>query len=253
MNLDGTSAIITGGASGLGAATARELTARGVKVTLWDLNEDLGNEVAKEIGGAFAKVNVSSEEDALAGLEVAMAAHGAPRILINCAGLGRTSKIVGKDGPMKLDDFKFVIDTNLIGTFNCTRLVANEICKTEPMEYGERGAVVNTASVAAFEGQVGQIAYTASKAGIVGMTLVMARDLSNMGIRVNTIAPGIFQTPLFARAPQNVVDSLAASVPFPKRLGEAPEFASMACELCENSYMNGETVRLDGAIRMAPR
>ena len=253
MNLDGTSAIITGGASGLGAATARELTARGVKVTLWDLNEDLGNEVAKEIGGAFAKVNVSSEEDALAGLEVAMAAHGAPRILINCAGLGRASKIVGKDGPMNLDDFKFVIDTNLIGTFNCTRLVANEICKTEPMEYGERGAVVNTASVAAFEGQIGQIAYTASKAGIVGMTLVMARDLSNMGVRVNTIAPGIFQTPLFARAPQNVVDSLAASVPFPKRLGEAPEFASMACELCENSYMNGETVRLDGAIRMAPR
>ena len=253
MNLDGLSAIITGGASGLGAATARELTSRGVKVTLWDLNEDLGNEVAKEIGGAFAKVNVSSEEDALAGLEVAMAAHGAPRILINCAGLGRAHKIVGKDGPMPLDDFKFVVETNLVGTFNCSRLVAAEICKTEPMEHGERGAIVNTASVAAFEGQVGQIAYTASKAGIVGMTLVMARDLSNMGIRVNTIAPGIFQTPLFARAPQNVVDSLAASVPFPKRLGEAPEFASMAVELCENSYMNGETIRLDGAIRMAPR
>jgi NAD(P)-dependent dehydrogenase (short-subunit alcohol dehydrogenase family) len=253
MNLDGTSAIITGGASGLGAATARELTSRGVKVTLWDLNEDLGTEVAKEIGGAFAKVNVSSEEDALAGLEVAMAAHGAPRILINCAGLGRAHKIVGKDGPMPLDDFKFVVDTNLIGTFNCSRLVANEICKTEPMEHGERGAIVNTASVAAFEGQIGQIAYTASKAGIVGMTLVMARDLSSRGVRVNTIAPGIFQTPLFARAPQNVVDSLAASVPFPKRLGEAPEFASLAIELCENSYMNGETIRLDGAIRMAPR
>jgi NAD(P)-dependent dehydrogenase (short-subunit alcohol dehydrogenase family) len=253
MNLDGLSAIITGGASGLGAATARELTSRGVKVTLWDLNEDLGNEVAKEIGGAFAKVNVSSEEDALAGIEVAMAAHGSPRILINCAGLGRAHKIVGKDGPMPLDDFKFVVDTNLIGTFNCSRLVAAEICKTEPMEYGERGAIVNTASVAAFEGQIGQIAYTASKAGIVGMTLVMARDLSNMGIRVNTIAPGIFQTPLFARAPQNVVDSLAASVPFPKRLGEAPEFAAMATQLCENSYMNGETIRLDGAIRMAPR
>ncbi|TDI62441.1 MAG: SDR family NAD(P)-dependent oxidoreductase [Alphaproteobacteria bacterium] len=253
MNLDGFSAIITGGASGLGAATARELTSRGVKVTLWDLNEDLGNEVANELGGAFAKVNVSSEEDALAGLEVAMSAHGAPRILINCAGLGRAHKIVGKDGPMPLDDFKFVVETNLIGTFNCSRLVAAEICKTEPMEHGERGAIVNTASVAAFDGQIGQIAYTASKAGIVGMTLVMARDLSNMGIRVNTIAPGIFQTPLFARAPQNVVDSLAASVPFPKRLGEAPEFAAMAVQLCENSYMNGETIRLDGAIRMAPR
>jgi NAD(P)-dependent dehydrogenase (short-subunit alcohol dehydrogenase family) len=253
MNLDGLSAIITGGASGLGAATARELTSRGVKVTLWDLNEDLGNEVAKEIGGAFAKVNVSSEEDALAGIEIAKAAHGTPRILINCAGLGRTHKTVGKDGPMPLDDFKFVIETNLVGTFNCSRLVGAEICTTEPMEHGERGCIISTASVAAFEGQIGQIAYTASKAGIVGMTLVMARDFSNMGIRVNTIAPGIFQTPLFARAPQNVVDSLAASVPFPKRLGEAPEFASLAVELCENSYMNGETIRLDGAIRMAPR
>ena len=226
MNLDGLSAVITGGASGLGAATARELTNRGVKVTLWDLNEELGQEVAKELDGAFAKVNVASEEDALAGLEVAKEAHGVPRILINCAGLGRAHKIVGKDGPMPLDDFKFVIDTNLIGTFNCTRIVANEICQAEPMEHGERGAVVNTASVAAFDGQIGQIAYTASKAGIVGMTLVMARDLSDRGVRVNTIAPGIFQTPLFARAPQNVIDSLAASVPFPKRLGEAPEFAS---------------------------
>ena len=253
MNLEGQSAIITGGASGLGAATAKALTAEGVKVTLWDLNEDLGNEVAKEIGGAYAKVNVSSEEDAIAGLKVAMEAHGAPRILVNCAGLGRAHKIVGKEGPMPLDDFKFVVDTNLIGTFNCSRLVAAEICKTEPMDDGERGCIINTASVAAFDGQIGQIAYTASKAGIVGMTLVMARDLSNMGVRANTIAPGIFHTPLFARAPQQVVDSLAASVPFPKRLGVPEEFASLALELCRNSYMNGETIRLDGAIRMAPR
>lgn len=253
MKLDGNSAIITGGASGLGAATARELTSKGCKVTLWDLNEELGTKVAEELGGAFAKVNVSSEEDVLAGIEVAKAAHGIPRVLVNCAGLGRGHRIVGRDGPMPLDDFKFVIDTNLIGTFNCTRLVANEMMSLEPGEDGERGVITNTASVAAFDGQIGQVAYTASKAGIVGMTLVIARDLSGVGIRCNTIAPGIFATPLLARARDEVLEALAASIPFPKRLGKPEEFASMVRELCENTMMNGETIRLDGAIRMAPR
>lgn len=253
MKLDGHSAIITGGASGLGAATARELVAKGMKVTLWDLNEELGTELAGELGGAFARVNVSSEADVLAGIEVAKAAHGAPRILINCAGIGVASKIVGKDGPMPLESFQKVIDTNLIGHFNCSRLVAHEMCQLEPLEDGERGAIVQTASVAAFDGQIGQIAYTASKAAIVGMTLVIARDLSNMGVRCNTICPGIFATPLMLRAPDNVLESLAKSIPFPQRLGKPEEFASMARELCENTMMNGETIRLDGAIRMAPR
>ena len=253
MNLDGQSAIITGGASGLGAATARELTTNGVKVTLWDLNEEMGNELAGELGGAFAKVNVSSEEDVLAGIEVAKAAHGIPRILINCAGIGKASKIVGRNGPMAMEDFMAVINTNLVGHFNCSRLVAAEMQTLEPMEDGERGAIVQTASVAAFDGQVGQIAYTASKAGIVGMTLVIARDLANVGIRCNTICPGIFATPLMLRAPDNVLDSLAKSIPFPQRLGKPEEFASLARELCQNTMMNGETIRLDGAIRMAPR
>ncbi len=253
MKLEGHSAIITGGASGLGAATARELTAKGMKVTLWDLNEELGNELAGEIGGAFAKVDVASEEDVKAGIEVAKSAHGTPRILINCAGIGRAGKIVGRDGPMELDHFMQVINTNLIGHFNCSRLVAAEIQTLEPLEDGERGAIVQTASVAAFDGQVGQIAYTASKAGIVGMTLVIARDLANVGIRCNTICPGIFATPLMLRAPDNVLDSLAKSIPFPQRLGKPEEFATMARELCENTMMNGETIRLDGAIRMAPR
>lgn len=253
MKLDGHSAIITGGASGLGAATAKELTAKGMKVTLWDLNEELGAELAGEIGGAFARVDVSSEDDVLAGIEVAKAAHGIPRVLINCAGIGKANKIVGRDGPMPLEYFMQVINTNLVGHFNCSRLVAAEIQQLEPLEDGERGVIVQTASVAAYDGQVGQIAYTASKAGIVGMTLVIARDLANVGIRCNTICPGIFATPLMLRAPDNVLESLAKSIPFPQRLGQPEEFASLARELCENTMMNGETIRLDGAIRMAPR
>lgn len=253
MKLDGHSAIITGGASGLGAATAKELTAKGMKVTLWDLNEEMGNDLASDIGGAFARVDVSSEDDVLAGIEVAKQAHGVPRVLINCAGIGRAHKIVGRDGPMPLEYFMQVINTNLVGHFNCSRLVAAEIQQLEPLEDGERGVIVQTASVAAYDGQVGQIAYTASKAGIVGMTLVIARDLANVGIRCNTICPGIFATPLMLRAPDNVLESLAKSIPFPQRLGQPEEFASMARELCENTMMNGETIRLDGAIRMAPR
>ena len=253
MKLDGHSAIITGGASGLGAATAKELTAKGMKVTLWDLNEEMGNDLASDLGGAFAKVDVASEDDVKAGIEVAKAAHGIPRVLINCAGIGKANKIVGRDGPMPLEYFMQVINTNLVGHFNCSRLVAAEIQTLEPLEDGERGAIVQTASVAAYDGQVGQIAYTASKAGIVGMTLVIARDLANVGIRCNTICPGIFATPLMLRAPDNVLESLAKSIPFPQRLGQPEEFASMARELCENTMMNGETIRLDGAIRMAPR
>ncbi|MBI1182313.1 MAG: SDR family NAD(P)-dependent oxidoreductase [Alphaproteobacteria bacterium] len=253
MKLQGQSAIITGGASGLGAATARMLTENGVKVTIWDLNEDLGPKVAGEIGGVFARVDVSSEEDALAGLEAAKSAHGIPRILVNCAGFGKANKIVGRDGPMALADFKRVIDANLIGHFNCSRLVAAEMQTLDPMDDGERGVIVQTASVAAFDGQIGQIAYTASKAGIVGMTLVIARDLSNVGIRCNTICPGIFATPLMLRARDEVLESLANSIPFPKRLGKPEEFASMVREICTNTMLNGETIRLDGAIRMAPR
>ena len=253
MKLQGQSAIITGGASGLGAATARELTANGVKVTLWDLNEELGQKVAAEIGGAFARVEVASEEDVLAGIEVAKKAHGIPRILVNCAGIGKANKIVGKDGPMALADFQRVVNTNLIGHFNCSRLVAAEMQTLEPLEDGERGVIVQTASVAAFDGQVGQIAYTATKAGIVGMTLVIARDLASESIRVNTILPGIFDTPLLGRAPEHVKAGLAAQVPNPRRLGLPEEYAHLAHTMITNGYFNGEDVRLDGAIRMTPR
>jgi len=195
------------------------LTVNGCKVALWDLNEELGTQLAEELGGAVAKVNVSSEEDVVAGIEVAKAAHGLPRALVNCAGLARSHRIVGKNGQMPLEGYKFVIETNLIGTFNCTRLVANEMMALEPGKDGERAAIVNTASVAAWGGQVGQIAYASLKAGIVGMTLVIARDLSSAGIRCNTIAPGTFSTPLMPRATDEALTSLANSIPFPKRLG----------------------------------
>ena len=253
MKLQGSSAIVTGGASGLGGATAAALAEAGVKVAIWDLQEDKGKAHADELGGAFCKVDVASEESVGAALTETLAAHGSPSILVNCAGIATAEKTVGKKGVHNLDNYKRTITVNLIGTFNCIRLVAAEMEKNDPQTDGERGVIINTASVAAFDGQIGQAAYSASKAGVAGMTLPIARDLMSIGVRVNTIAPGIFVTPMMAGMDQKVQDALAAMVPFPKRLGAPEEYASMALEICRNAYMNGETIRLDGAIRMQPR
>jgi NAD(P)-dependent dehydrogenase (short-subunit alcohol dehydrogenase family) len=253
------SAVVTGGASGLGAATARALAAKGVKVALFDMNAEKGEALAAELGGVFCKVNVTSDEEVDAGFEKARAAHGQERILVNCAGIGNAIKTASRskeDGSIKhfpISAFDFVIQVNLVGTFRCIAKSAAGMLTLDPMENGERGAMVNTASVAAEDGQIGQAAYSASKAGIVGMTLPIARDLMQEGIRLNTILPGIFDTPLLAAAPQNVRDALAASVPFPKRLGMPHEYAQLALCMIETGYFNGEDVRLDGAIRMAPR
>jgi NAD(P)-dependent dehydrogenase (short-subunit alcohol dehydrogenase family) len=253
------SAVITGGASGLGAATARALAAKGVKVALFDMNVEKGEALAAELGGVFCKVNVTSDEDVDAGFEKARAANGQERILINCAGIGNAIKTASRskeDGSVKhfpISAFDFVIQVNLIGTFRCIAKSAAGMLTLDPMEDGERGAMVNTASVAGEDGQMGQAAYAASKAGVIGMTLPIARDLMAEGIRINTILPGIFDTPLLAAAPQNVRDALAASVPFPKRLGKPDEYAKLALCMIETGYFNGEDVRLDGAIRMAPR
>ncbi len=252
------SAVITGGASGLGEATARALAAKGVKVALFDMNAEKGEAVAKDIGGVFCKVNVTSDAEVDAGFEKARAAHGQERILVNCAGTGNAAKTAGRDrntGEIKhfpLDAFNMIIQINLIGTFRCIAKSAAGMLTLEPVD-GERGAIVNTASVAAEDGQMGQAAYSASKGGVVGMTLPIARDLAGEGIRVNTILPGIFNTPLMNAAPPQVKEALAASVPFPKRLGNAEEYASLALEMITNGYFNGEDVRLDGSIRMAPR
>lgn len=259
MKLDSSiSAVVTGGASGLGGATARALAAHGVKVALFDMNAEKGEAVAKDIGGVFCKVNVTSDEEVDAGFEKARAAHGQERILVNCAGTGNAAKTAGRDkatGETKhfpLDAFNMIIQINLVGTFRCIAKSAKGMLSLEPID-GERGAIVNTASVAAEDGQMGQAAYSASKGGVVGMTLPIARDLSGEGIRVNTILPGIFNTPLMNAAPPQVKEALAASVPFPKRLGNAEEYASLALEMIRNGYFNGEDVRLDGSIRMGLR
>lgn len=253
MKLNDTSAIITGGASGLGAATAELLHEAGVKTALWDLNAEKGEALAEKLGGIFCETNVTSEDSVASALEKSVAANGRPSILVNCAGIAIGEKTVGKNGPHRLESFKKVIDINLVGSFNCIRLVSAEMEKNDPQEDGERGVIINTASVAAFEGQMGQAAYGASKAGVAGMTLPVARDLMNIGIRVNTIAPGIFWTPMMAGMDQKVQDALAAMVPFPKRLGRPDEYASLALEICKNTMINGATIRLDGAIRMQPR
>jgi len=253
------SAVITGGASGLGAATARRLANQGVKVALFDLNAEAGEALAKEIGGVFCKVDVTSEEQVDAGFAKARAAIGQERILINCAGTGNAIKTASRDkktGEIKAFptlNFDRIIQINLVGTFRCIAKSAAGMLTLPPLEHGERGAIVNTASVAAQDGQIGQASYSASKAGIVGMTLPIARDLMGEGIRVNTILPGIFETPLLAGLPDNVKDALAASVPFPKRLGQPDEYAALAEFMVSTGYMNGESVRIDGAIRMAPR
>ncbi|MFC4272595.1 SDR family NAD(P)-dependent oxidoreductase [Sneathiella chungangensis] len=258
MNLDGITAVVTGGASGLGAATARKLAKNGVKVGIFDLNEEKGMALAKEIGGAFAKVNVTSEEDVDAGFAAIRAKLGQERILVNCAGTGNAIKTASRDretGEIKhfpLDKFELIIQINLIGTFRCIAKSAAGMMTLDPID-GERGVIINTASVAAEDGQVGQASYSASKGGVVGMTLPIARDLAQELIRVNTILPGIFDTPLLQGAPEKVKAALAAQVPNPSRLGNPDEYASLAIEMCRNGYFNGEDVRLDGAIRMAPR
>ena len=259
MKLDSSiSAIVTGGASGLGEATVRALAAQGVKVAIFDMNEQKGEAVAKDVGGVFCKVNVTSEEDVDAGFAKARAAHGQERILVNCAGTGNAIKTASRDkqtGETKhfpLDAFNLIIQINLVGTFRCIAKSAKGMLDLEPID-GERGAIVNTASVAAEDGQMGQAAYSASKGGVVGMTLPIARDLAGDGIRVNTILPGIFDTPLMRGAPEAVKQALAASVPFPKRLGAPEDYAQLALTMITNGYFNGEDVRLDGAIRMAPR
>jgi len=252
-------AVVTGGASGLGEATGRALAAKGVKVAIFDMNEQTGETVAKELGGVFCKCNVTNEAEVDAAFAKARAAHGQERILVNCAGTGNAIKTASRDkqtGETKhfpLDAFDRIIQINLVGTFRCIAKSAKGMLDLEPLEDGERGVIINTASVAAEDGQMGQAAYSASKGGIVGMTLPIARDLMGDGIRVNTILPGIFNTPLMNGAPQQVKDALAASVPFPKRLGNPPEYAQLALTMITCGYFNGEDVRLDGAIRMAPR
>ncbi|MGD6740759.1 3-hydroxyacyl-CoA dehydrogenase [Streptomyces sp. BH106] len=252
MQLDAQSSVlITGGASGLGRATAERLAATGAKVVIFDLPTSDGENVAKELGATFVAGDVTSEADATAAVEAAVAL--APlRVAVNCAGIGSAGRTVGKEGPYVLDTFRKVVEINLIGTFNVIRLAAQAMTGNEPVD-GERGVVVNTASVAAFDGQIGQCAYSASKGGIVGMTLPIARDLARMNIRVMTIAPGLFETPLLGRLPQEAKDSLGAQVPHPARLGQPAEYAHMVDSIVTNPMLNGETIRLDGAIRMAPK
>ncbi|WP_019140349.1 3-hydroxyacyl-CoA dehydrogenase [Noviherbaspirillum massiliense] len=244
--------IITGGASGLGAATARMIAANGGKVVLADVQVEAGEKLAAELKGRFVKCDVTSEADGKAAVEAALA-MGPLRGLVNCAGIAPAIKTVGKDGPHPLDVFQRVVNINLVGTFNMARLAADAMAKSEGNEYGERGVIINTASVAAYDGQIGQAAYASSKAAVVGLTLPMARDLSRNGIRVMTVAPGIFETPMLLGMPQEVQDALGRMVPFPPRLGKPEEYAHLAKTIIENVMLNGESIRLDGAIRMQPK
>jgi NAD(P)-dependent dehydrogenase (short-subunit alcohol dehydrogenase family) len=258
MDINGASAIVTGGASGIGAAVARQLAQRGAKVVIADLQEDKGNALAKEIDGAFAKVDVTNTDDIVNAVEMAKS-MGPLRVLVNSAGIGWAQRTVGKDGSYEsaanLDAFKRVVSINLIGTFDCIRLAGTAMSTTEPLESGERGAIVNLASVAAFDGQIGQASYSASKGGVVGMTLPIARDLSAIGVRVNTVAPGLIDTPIYGEgeASDAFKSNLEKGVLFPKRLGAPDELASMVVECVTNSYMNAETIRVDGGIRMQPK
>jgi NAD(P)-dependent dehydrogenase (short-subunit alcohol dehydrogenase family) len=253
MEIKGHAAIITGGASGLGAATARALAAAGAKVTIFDLNEKAAAEVASEIKGVAITCDVANAQGAKVAIDSAATVHGPARILVNCAGVGTAKRIVGRDGPMPLEDYEKVIRINLIGTFNMMRLTAAAMQPLQPLPEGERGVIVSTASVAAFEGQIGQAAYSSSKGGIAALTLPAAREFAAFGVRVLAIAPGIFGTPMLRALPQEVQDSLGASVPFPNRLGEPREFAALVMHCIRNGYLNGEVIRLDGALRMAPR
>lgn len=253
MNVQGQTAIVTGGGSGLGAATARALAEKGAKVALFDINADAAQKVADDIGGLAVACNVSSADDAERAVAHVANKLGTARILVNCAGIANAGRIVGRDGPHDLELYRRVIEVNLIGSFNMLRLVSDAAAKLEPLDTGERGVIISTASVAAFDGQIGQAAYASSKAGIAGLTLPAARELARFGIRVMAIAPGIFGTPMLLAMPQEVQDSLAASIPFPSRLGKPEEYAALALHIIHNPMLNGETIRLDGAIRMAPK
>jgi NAD(P)-dependent dehydrogenase (short-subunit alcohol dehydrogenase family) len=253
MDIAGHAAIVTGGASGLGAATARMLAAAGAKVAIFDINQKAAAEVAIDVNGIAIQCDVTEAAATEAAFAKAAADHGVARILINCAGVGPAKRIVGRDGPQPLDEFARVISINLVGTFNAMRLAAAAMQSLTPMAEGERGIIICTASVAAFEGQIGQAAYAASKGGVVGLVLPAAREFAQFGIRVNAIAPGIFSTPMLHALPEAAQQSLAASVPFPKLLGQPPQYAALVRHMIENRYLNGETIRLDGALRMAPR
>jgi NAD(P)-dependent dehydrogenase (short-subunit alcohol dehydrogenase family) len=253
MKIEGSSALVTGGGSGLGEATAKLLAERGAIVHVFDRNSEAADRVAGEIGGIAVSGDVTSEADAIAALDTANKAGDGLRILVNCAGIGTAGRILGREGPMPLANFETVIRVNLIGTFNMMRLAAERMATLEEREDKARGVIVNTASIAAFEGQIGQAAYSASKGGIVSMALPAAREFSRFGIRVNTVAPGIFFTPLLHTLPQEAQESLAAAIPYPSRLGNPAEFADAVRFAVENQYINGEVIRLDGAIRMQPK
>ncbi|MGB0506738.1 MAG: SDR family NAD(P)-dependent oxidoreductase [Pikeienuella sp.] len=255
MQINGIAAVVTGGASGLGEATARMLAEAGAKVTIFDMNAERGEAVAAELGGTFAQVDVSNPDSVAKGLTKARAAHGQERVMVNCAGIAVAEKTVGREGqPHDAARYAKVIGVNLIGTFNCASQAAAGMCAADPVtEDGERGVIVNTASAAAYDGQIGQIAYASSKGGVVGMTLPMARDLSRNGVRVLAVAPGLFLTPMLEGLPEEAQQSLGNQVPFPSRLGKPAEYAAMVRHMIENSMLNGEVVRLDGAIRMAPK
>jgi NAD(P)-dependent dehydrogenase (short-subunit alcohol dehydrogenase family) len=253
MKLEGMSALVTGGGSGLGAATARALAKGGAKVAILDFNEDGAKAVAGEIGGIAIKCDVSSAEQGEAAVKEAAEAHGAARILINCAGVAPAKKVLSRSGLMPLDDFRRAVEINLIGTFNIMRLFAEAAATLDPLETGERGVVVNTASVAAYEGQIGQTAYASSKGGVMALTLPAAREFAQFGIRVCTIAPGIFETAMLKGLPEAAQESLGAAVPFPSRLGQPDEYAHLALAIIDNPMLNGETIRIDGALRMAPK
>jgi NAD(P)-dependent dehydrogenase (short-subunit alcohol dehydrogenase family) len=253
MQIEGQAALVTGGASGLGAETARELARAGARVALLDRNVAEARVLAESIGGIALECDVTSTESIVAALEAATARHGTARILVNCAGIGGAKRLVGKEGPMPLLDFTRIINVNLVGTFNVMRLAAPGMLATEPLADGERGVMINTTSVAAYEGQVGQAAYAASKGGIAALTLPLARELAQFGVRVVAIAPGLFLTPLMGQLPPEVQESLGASIPFPKRLGRPDEFARLASHIVTNLSLNGEVIRLDGALRLPPR
>lgn len=253
MQIQGQAALVTGGASGLGAETVRQLAQAGARVAVLDVNLEAARALAREVGGVAVHCDITSEASMRDALATARTAHGPARILVNCAGIGGARRLVGRDGPMPLEDFSRIVNVNLVGTFNAIRLAAADMVALEPLEDQERGVIVCTSSVAAYDGQVGQAAYAASKGGIASLTLPLARDLAQFGVRVMTVAPGLFLTPLLFQLPEEVQQSLGASIPFPKRLGKAGEFAALALHIVTNLALNGEVIRLDGALRLPPR